>query len=68
MNYADNCKTRFLTAYAAWQKYADKASRMHCPVRALQGNDTPGTMAEQQLIQQKHFERFLTLLIGGLGR
>ena len=68
MNYANNCKARFLTAYAAWQKYADCASRMHCPVCALQGNDTPATVAEQQLILQTHFERFLTLLIGGLGR
>ena len=68
MNYADNCKARFLAAYAAWQKYADCAARMHCPVRALQGNDTPATMAVQRLILQTHFEQFLALLIGGFGR
>lgn len=68
MNYADNCKARFLTAYAAWQKYADCAARMHCPVPALQGNDTPATMTDQRLILQTHFEQFLALLIGGLGR
>ena len=41
---------------------------MHCPVPALQGNDTPATMADQRLILQTHFEQFLALLIGGLGR
>lgn len=67
-DYTANCTTKFQIAYAAWQKYADCAVRMHCPVPRLQGNSTPGTMADMKLILQKHFEQFLTILTGGLGR
>lgn len=67
-NYTANCAARFQAAYAAWQKYADCAVRMHCPAPSLQGNSTPDAKAAMQLILQKHFEQFLTLLTGGLGR
>lgn len=67
-NYTANCAARFQAAYAAWQKYADCAGRMHCPAPSLQGNSTPDAKAAMQLILQKHFEQFLTLLTGGLGR
>ena len=67
-NYTANCAARFQAAYAAWQKYADCAARMHCPTPSLQGNSTPDAKAAMQLILQKHFEQFLTLLTGGLGR
>lgn len=67
-NYTANCAARFQAAYAAWQKYADCAARMHCPAPSLQGNSTPDAKAAMQLILQKHFEQFLTLLTGGLGR
>ena len=67
-NYTANCAARFQAAYAAWQKYADCAVRMHCPAPSLQGNSTPDAKAAMQLIFQKHFEQFLTLLTGGLGR
>ena len=67
-NYTANCAARFQAAYAAWQKYADCAVRMHCPAPSLQGNSTPDAKAAMQLMLQKHFEQFLTLLTGGLGR
>ena len=67
-NYTANCAARFQAAYAAWQKYADCAVRMHCPAPSLQGNITPDAKAAMQLILQKHFEQFLTLLTGGLAR
>ena len=67
-NYTANCAARFQAAYAAWQKYADCAVRMHCPAPSLQGNSTPDAKAAMQLILQKHFEQFLTLLTGGLAR
>ena len=38
------------------------------PAPSLQGNSTPDAKAAMQLILQKHFEQFLTLLTGGLGR
>ncbi len=66
--YTANCAARFQAAYAAWQKYADCAARMHCPAPSLQGNSTPDAMAAMQLMLQSHFEQFLTLLTGGLGR
>ena len=67
-NYTANCAARFQATYAAWQKYADCAVRMHCPAPSLQGNSTPEARDAMQLILQKHFEQFLTLLTGGLGR
>ena len=67
-DYTTNCAARVQAACAAWQKYADCAARMHCPAPSLQGNSTPDAKAAMQLIFQKHFEQFLTLLTGGLGR
>ena len=67
-NYTANCSARFQAAYAAWQKYADCAVRMHCPAPSLQGNSTPEARDAMQLMLQSHFEQFLTLLTGGLGR
>lgn len=67
-DYTSNCAARFQAAYAAWQKYADCAVRMHCPAPSLQGNSTPDAKAAMQLILQNHFEQFLTRLTGGLGR
>lgn len=67
-NYTANCAARFQAAYAAWQKYADCAVRMHCPAPGLQGNTTPDAKTAMQLMLQNHFEQFLTLLTGGLGR
>lgn len=67
-NYTANCAARFQAAYAAWQKYADCAARMHCPAPSLQGNSTPEARNAMQLMLQSHFEQFLTLLTGGLAR
>ncbi len=67
-DYTSNCAARFQAAYAAWQKYADRAAHMHCPTPGLQGNTTPDAKTAMQLMLQNHFEQFLTLLTGGLGR
>ena len=67
-NYTANCAVRFQAVYAAWQKYADCAVRMHCPAPSLQGNSTPEARDAMQLMHQSHFEQFLTLLTGGLAR
>ena len=67
-DYTSNCAARFQAAYAAWQKYADCAVRMHCPAPSLQGNSSPEARDAMQLMLLSHFEQFLTLLTGGLAR
>ena len=48
--------------------YTYRAAHMHCPTPGLQGNTTPDAKTAMQLMLQNHFEQFLTLLTGGLGR